>query len=1218
MKKRSLRILEIVMMLLLVFSGNVMAENEMSSQTDLTASKELLGITTSQVTGITYRTHIQNVGWESSWQTNGLRSGTEGQSLRLEGIEIKLTGDVPDGAKIEYLTHVQNQGWEKYWSNNGNSAGSQGMSLRLEGIRIRLVNMPDYSIEYRTHIENVGWETIWAKDGESSGTEGRGLRLEGIQIRISKEDADLTDYNKVLAVAKEAARSDYTTYSWSNLQTVINVNVMTVKNNQTEVDAATNAIKTAYDALESLTAARVYDSAGTYGITGSMETVNQDVVIQASGVTLQNMRITGNLIISEEVGLGTVTLNNIVVSGETYVRGGGKNSIHINGGSYKRITIQETASGQVRIVAKNAAGLDVIISEAASGEELILEGDFDQITVNAAKMKLSTRSGTTIAEMTVTRAGAGSQISLDSDSRVESMIFNGKADVKGQGAIGESLVNADSVTYEKAPEKQTVGKTVKIPPVSPPILVSGVTLSASDGATSLVKGKTLQLSATVSPTNAANKSVTWSVINGTGSATVSSSGLVTGVTNGTVTVKATAKDGTGKNGTLSLIVLDSASGTIETASSIIAGAVDPSFEINLINDTFTTAATTVSNWTIAMGSSGLSVASITRNSDTQLTINTTGTAAVGSISFTAKAGALSKNMVSNAVSIVVSPIKVGSIVVIGTGSATTVSSNSSLQMMATVLPSNAANKNVAWTVTGGTGTATISSTGLLIPAQAGTVTVRATATDGSAVYGTAVITIQAISPGEITSTTSISIGATNPAIVVTLTNDTYSTNAGSVALWDITAGTTGLTISGVTRNSNTQVTISTSGVAQDGIISIQAKAAALTKAAASNPITITTGKITLTGTTISGSPVVGNVLSSNLTPTGAAATYQWQRSDNESDGYSDISGADLATYTLVNADEGKYLRVTATGTGNYAGVVTSAAVLGVNPATVSPTVATFNKAAQADMVITLTPNGKTVTSISDGTNTLEKDTDYTVVDNTFTIKKEYLEAKINGTVTLTFIMSNGTNPSVAITITGVLPGDAAVTPTIASFDKSSPVDLIFTLTLSGRTFTKVSNEATDLVINTDYTVSGNVVTIKKDYLTSKNAGDLTLTFVMSGGINPTATITISEDLTAPVFVTDYPKAVNILTTSLDLQVKMNEPGTVYYKVVANNSTAPSVDEVILANNPITVSGTDEVSLTINSGLIANTDYDIYLVAQDDETTPNRQASVTKLEVTTAS
>jgi hypothetical protein len=62
-------------------------------------------------------------------------------------------------------------------------------------------------------------------------------------------------------------------------------------------------------------------------------------------------------------------------------------------------------------------------------------------------------------------------------------------------------------------------------------------------------------------------------------------------------------------------------------------------------------------------------------------------------------------------------------------------------MSAAVLPANAADKTVTWSVINGTGTATISNTGLLSATAVGTVTVKATANDGSDVEGTKTITI---------------------------------------------------------------------------------------------------------------------------------------------------------------------------------------------------------------------------------------------------------------------------------------------------------------------------------------------------------------------------------------------------------------------------------------------------------------------------------------------
>ena len=128
--------------------------------------------------GVSYQSHVQNVGWQD-WRSNGGMSGTSGQSLRLEGMCIKLDGI--DGG-IEYRTHVQNIGWMD-WVANGAMSGTSGRSLRLEAINIRLTGnaASKYDIYYRVHAQNVGWMG-WAKNGQSAGTAGFSYRLEAIQI----------------------------------------------------------------------------------------------------------------------------------------------------------------------------------------------------------------------------------------------------------------------------------------------------------------------------------------------------------------------------------------------------------------------------------------------------------------------------------------------------------------------------------------------------------------------------------------------------------------------------------------------------------------------------------------------------------------------------------------------------------------------------------------------------------------------------------------------------------------------------------------------------------------------------------------------------------------------------------------------------------------------------------------------------------------------------
>jgi len=62
------------------------------------------------------------------------------------------------------------------------------------------------------------------------------------------------------------------------------------------------------------------------------------------------------------------------------------------------------------------------------------------------------------------------------------------------------------------------------------------------------------MSAAVLPADASDSAVVWSVTLGTGTATISTSGLLTATWNGTVTVKATAHDGSGIIGSLEITI----------------------------------------------------------------------------------------------------------------------------------------------------------------------------------------------------------------------------------------------------------------------------------------------------------------------------------------------------------------------------------------------------------------------------------------------------------------------------------------------------------------------------------------------------------------------------------------------------------------------------------------------------------------------------------------
>ena len=133
----------------------------------------------SDVPTIKYRAHCQNIGWQN-WVTNGNLSGTEGQGIPMEALQIKLTSG--GASMIEYCAHVTNIGWQK-WVDSGKTAGTTGQALPMQAIKIRLKGdyAKKYDIYYRAHIQNYGW-LGWAKNGGNAGSTSCNLALEGLQI----------------------------------------------------------------------------------------------------------------------------------------------------------------------------------------------------------------------------------------------------------------------------------------------------------------------------------------------------------------------------------------------------------------------------------------------------------------------------------------------------------------------------------------------------------------------------------------------------------------------------------------------------------------------------------------------------------------------------------------------------------------------------------------------------------------------------------------------------------------------------------------------------------------------------------------------------------------------------------------------------------------------------------------------------------------------------
>ena len=247
------------------------------------------------------------------------------------------------------------------------------------------------------------------------------------------------------------------------------------------------------------------------------------------------------------------------------------------------------------------------------------------------------------------------------------------------------------------------------------------------------------MSAAIAPTNATNQTVTWSIINGTGQASIDTTGLVTAISNGTVTARATANDGSGIFGELAITIsnqfvavtgitvmgqggattIDTNGGTLQLIATIIPA--------NATEQTI--------SWSIISGNGHAEISPIgliTAKSNGKVTVRATANDGSGIY------GELEIYLTNQSVPVseinIKGPKKPKVITLV----------NKSLQLQAEVLPVDATDQTVIWSVINGTGQATISETGLLTGVAKGEVTAVATAADGSGVYGELAVTIELI------------------------------------------------------------------------------------------------------------------------------------------------------------------------------------------------------------------------------------------------------------------------------------------------------------------------------------------------------------------------------------------------------------------------------------------------------------------------------------------
>lgn len=302
--------------------------------------------------------------------------------------------------------------------------------------------------------------------------------------------------------------------------------------------------------------------------------------------------------------------------------------------------------------------------------------------------------------------------------------------------------------------------------VGPAATAVTVTTVNSAAATITTNGGTLPLAAAVVPATA-NQGVSWSIATGAEFASVSATGVVTAIKNGTVSVKATSTSTPAVSGTINVVITNQivvvTSVAIATQDNVAPAISTDKGNLQLVGTVSPTDATDKNvTWSVTTGAELATVSAtglVTAIKNGTVTVKAT---SVGNTAISATVDVVLTNQITKVTAIEVTTED-------GVAAAIT-TDKGTLQLVGTISPTDATDKNVTWAITAGAEFATISAAGVVTAVKDGTVTVTATSVADATLSDTIeiVITNQVVNATGVVLATQNNVAATISTVGGTL------------------------------------------------------------------------------------------------------------------------------------------------------------------------------------------------------------------------------------------------------------------------------------------------------------------------------------------------------------------------------------------------------------------------------------------------------------------
>lgn len=172
---------------------------------------------------------------------------------------------------------------------------------------------------------------------------------------------------------------------------------------------------------------------------------------------------------------------------------------------------------------------------------------------------------------------------------------------------------------------------------------------------------------------------------------------------------------------------------------------------------------------------------------------------------------------------------------------------------------------------------------------------------------------------------------------------------------------------------------------------------------------------------------------------------------------------------------------------------------------------TFDRSKSGDVVVNVSMKEGSISGVEVGGKKLSSG-DYTISGNTVTIKASYLKKQELAKYSCRILTTGGNQPKFNLTVSDSSIPKPIISPEIISVDvnpkKCSDVDI--TMDRKTSEFRGIIADGKTLAEGTDYTASGDTVTLKSAYLKTLSAGIVTLTFDFYEGEDRELTINVSD------------------------------------------------------------------------------------------------------------